>query len=115
MQNIQYLSDSAQCLYCNHICQIKSWGKDNSASESYLCPSCHERFELVYENDQLVSFIFTCNTLNVVYFVELQSLGVQVTKPNDIEVLNRVWIPEFNLNFKDKDSLIKKLSNCLLF
>ena len=106
----------SKCLYCQSICELECWSNpDNASTTSYTCKKCLEKFEFIYEDDNLIAFNFTCNTLHVVYFTEVHAFGIQVKKPLDIEVLNRVWVPEFEVNFKNKDSLFNRLNTCLLF
>ncbi len=107
--------DNPICLYCNHACTISSWGKQNDAQESYICKSCNEKFEFVYSDDKLVSIVFSCEDIQVVHLLEIQSFGIQKIDLQESQPLNRVWVPEFFIDFADKQSLKIKLGTYLLF
>lgn len=104
--------DNPFCLYCNYKCDIASWGSLDSVSENYTCLSCKENFEFIYVDDKIISVLFTCNQLQVLHLFEIQSFGIK--KINQFQPLNRVWIPEFKFNFKDKQVLESRLSTYLL-
>jgi hypothetical protein len=106
--------DNPFCLYCNSKCDIASWGTNNSVSENYTCLLCKENFEFIYVDDKIISVLFSCNQLQVLHLFEIQSFGIQKIDTDRSQPFNRVWIPEFKINFKDKQLLESRLSTYLL-
>lgn len=106
--------DHPFCLYCHSRCDIASWGSIDTVSENYVCLSCKENFEFIYVNDKLISVLFSCDQLQVLHLLEIQSFGIQKIDTDQSQPLNRVWVPEFEISFKDKLSLTSRLSTYLL-
>jgi DNA-directed RNA polymerase subunit RPC12/RpoP len=102
------------CLYCNSRCDIASWGNSQAVTETYVCLSCKEKFEFIYADDKLISIIFTCNEFQVIYTIDIQSFGIKKIEEDQSQIFNRIWVPEFEINFKNKDILNNRLATYLL-
>lgn len=107
--------DNCYCLYCNSLCEIKSWAMKDFVSQNLKCASCKEFFESTYENDTLVTFLFTCNKLQVTYFPENSLFAIKKKSNGKSKSINKILIPAFDCNFKNKNLLFQKLNTYLLF
>ncbi len=116
IKNIYNIFDftNPSCLYCNSYVDIASWGNNNTVTENYVCQNCNEKFEFIFVNEELFSIVFTCQNVQILHLLEVQSFGLQKISNDELDP-TRVWIPEFEINFKNKKELADRLSTYLLF
>jgi hypothetical protein len=120
--------EDPKCLYCNSDFDIELSGDYIGGSSSMLnvdilsCRNCHEQFEItsIDEADNVIAFAFTCKGIVIRNVYHLQSfiLGGKELLYGIISSSypeNPNYIPEFNIDFSDKNKLYEKLKTYLIF
>lgn len=115
--------DRPYCLYCNQKCNYHLDTQQHISGtietlKLFLCPSCGESFHTWHNTDDGTpnTFIMTCYELTIYQSYEdpnspNSELGIQGEK-DDGEI---IWVPEFKIDFSDRDILYQKLKTYLLF
>lgn len=118
--------DQLNCLYCNHICEVKSSSYASSQGQrrthfaTFTCTECKELFSIVIDtsshtdflNDSKTTHLFMCQTFScksIVVTIMNNKFLIKNISPIEIEV------PQFEVNFKNKEELYNKLKTYLLF
>lgn len=123
--NLENISDvlSYRCPYCYGDFMMDATGEHAYGAsatrlvDTYTCIECSEMFEIHQEDQENVSFLFSCNGVYVRY------LNSQFLVATDDELRYRkkgmsashVVIPSFPIDFSDKEKLHQKLKTYLLF
>lgn len=100
------------CLYCQSECQFEGKGLLNSLfiKNTYFCSQCREKFVIVCRFDKEYSFTFTCSNLRIEYIQFSNKFNI--SKLSDKTYIS---IPDFPLDFSNKESLYNKLKTYLIF
>jgi hypothetical protein len=109
--------DEPTCLYCQGECWVKAWGEALMFSDTYTCKICKEAFSITgmrNEPNEINGFTFTCNGISAHQNYEFKSFGLKKISEDDWKY-PLVWMPEFLVDFSDKEGLFKKLKIYLLF
>jgi hypothetical protein len=113
------------CLYCNNKCIESGVGYIESLStiifDCFICSVCNEHFKIEMLHDAVCGFIFTCDEFSVYQDYNNNSFGINKSA-NDINESNMsaartktILVPEFFINFSDKQALLNKLKIFLTF
>ena len=123
--NLENISDllSHHCPYCRGDFVMDGSGEHaygpavTHLVDTYTCVECSEVFEIHQEDQENVSFLFSCNGIYVRYLVD----RLLVSTDNKLQykklgmMAPHIVIPHFPIDFADKDKLTKKLRTYLLF
>lgn len=111
----EFENNNHRCLYCHHDTVESSWGEAMRVVKTYKCKNCEESFDIgVILGDPIDSFSFTCCGIDVHHNFGHPTFGLKKIAPDDWK-FNLIWIPEFVVDFSNKDSLYKKLVTYLTF
>lgn len=104
--------DDPKCLYCNGICKTTHDSDATLITDRYACLICGEVFEKSYTiGFEPGIFSFTCQDLYIIVFAKTAKFAVSsIDKNNKIN-----YIPYFDINFSNKNSLYQKLKTYLTF
>lgn len=115
--------DDPRCLYCNGICKANySGGLEHQSflEDEYHCLNCGETFLIIGDaiNKNLfnTTLIFTCIDLKVMYFSDAQQMAVSKLPNLNLAKDKFIsFIPNFDIDFSQKDLLYQKLKTYLIF
>jgi hypothetical protein len=112
-------TDNPTCLYCQGSCWTRGWGEALMTADTHTCKDCGEAFQITgmysaTDEVDVEGFSFTCNGIKAHHNYRLKSFGLsKVTEDSWKHAL--IWIPEFSVDFSDKEGLFKKLKIYLTF
>lgn len=121
--------EEPKCLYCNGKCDHSQNGDFVMTAsityevETLKCRRCHETFEIHWVDDAgqvtITSFVFTCGSI-VVYNQYGNGFAVggrEYLYPASKRVMSTdmKFIPEFPVDFSDKNKLYEKLKTYSVF
>jgi len=104
--------DNPKCLYCYHIIyNNSSFGDLLLQQDLFVCPSCNEGYTIIIKDGIITCAFFTCIDIEIISYNNKNEFGIKhfYSKLKDF-----IWIPEFNIDFSDKQSLHEKLKTYLL-
>ena len=106
-----------KCLYFDSNCDVSGWGSGVQWGNKYTCQKCAEIFEISYFavgdlTQPVDGFVFSCNDLKISHNYTLKSFAIIKMDPSSASI---EWIPEFDINFADKNALYKKIKTYLIF
>jgi hypothetical protein len=105
--------DDPICLYCNSECDVNGFGEAMAVVDTYTCRQCKEEFE-IFSVGEIRGFNFTCNGISVHHNYPTNQFGIKrITKEKSS--LDLVWLPEFEVNFSEKEKLHRRLLTYLIF
>jgi hypothetical protein len=105
--------DHPTCLYCKGDCDVSGFGEAMAVVDTYTCRQCKESFE-IFSIGEVKGFTFSCNGISVHQNYELKQFGLKRKGPDDWKS-SLVWIPEFEIDFSEKEKLHRLLMTCLIF
>lgn len=111
----KFSDDISTCLYCNTTCivdQESEWSRAFKVTKTskWSCYFCKETFIIKgIEDEDPDSLSFTCKDITV--YVRYKVNDIVISK----KITDLVTIPNFNIDFSDKEKLYNKLSTYLLF
>ena len=109
--------DDPACLYCQDKCWVRGWGEALMYADTYTCIKCKEAFSITgmrNDPDEVDGFTFTCNGISSHSNYEMKQFGLKKISEDDWKS-PLIWIPEFPVDFSDKEGLFKKLKIYLIF
>ncbi len=107
--------DNPTCLYCQGACDTSGFGEAMMMVDTYTCQNCKEEFEIGgIIGDPTQGFGFTCNGISVYHNYEMKQFGLKRKGPDDWK-FNLIWIPEFEVNFSEKEKLHQRLLTYIIF
>lgn len=125
MLHTLFSTDESICLYCKSECSYSAFGEALMVSDTYTCNKCDEKFvisgmissasdECGAEVIEVDGFTFTCNGISSHSNYDMKQFGLKKISKDDWKS-PLIWIPEFAVDFSDKEGLFKKLKIYLTF
>ena len=105
--------DNPTCLYCKSACDTSGMGEAMMVIDIYTCRQCKEKFEIGgIIGEPTNGFGFTCNGISAFHNYELKQFSLGLV---DKIMSPRVWVPEFDVNFSEKEKLHQRLLTYMIF
>jgi len=104
--------DNPGCLYCLHkLKDVTSYADILLRQDLFVCPNCNEGYTLLIKSDTVYCAFFTCFDIEVISYLDKDDFGI---KPFNSKIKDFIWVPEFFIDFSDKNTLYSKLKTYLI-
>lgn len=103
--------DIPSCLFCKKYLGISNTSHKNTSLDSYECSFCNEKFLFLYTDDKLTYIYFSCFDLEITIFPSRQGYFLSSKSKDNFSIK----IPEFTIDFSDKQKLFEKLNTYIIF
>jgi hypothetical protein len=105
--------NNPKCLYCNSNCDVSGWGSGMQWGNDFTCQQCGEVFQTEHSEDSPVGgFMFSCDKIKIYHDYANQKFGLIKIDPKSTAIS---WVPEFDINFADKEAFYQKIKTYLIF
>jgi|ERR1700723_3204088 len=107
--------EDPKCLYCHSELDSDveaSWNSNRAAESTYFyrCEICFEQFRVFLLRDAEKNFFFTCKDICVLQDFQLSEYGLSTLDKSEV-----IWVPQFEIDFSDKEALWLKLKTYITF
>lgn len=100
------------CFFCKKsLTAMYGQGEGLLYTDEFFCSSCQEEYSYIYLDDKLIKFTITCFGLRIILDLENNQCGIKSATQNR----KVIWVPPFKIDFSNKENLLKKLNNYLIF
>lgn len=105
--------NNPECLFCRRqIDSSSGFGESLLSCDLYVCNACKEGYTLGFIKDSVSYIIFTCKNIEVIYYINNNYFEIKNFWSLKSKVIK---VPAFDLDFSNKENLLKKLSTYIIF